>query len=191
MLFRFFLLILPFTFLYSDTNCIDSLVYMTNIKSTLATYGLSVPTDKKIQYESCNLISIGKNLKLDSVAAEAFFNMKKEAKKDLIEFRVASAFRSFEHQSRIINKKLKRGRSIESILKENTLPGYSEHHTGYALDFLSKGAYSLSVDFEKTDTFKWLIKNANQYGFYLSYPKGNHNGIMYEPWHWAFRNNVN
>ena len=160
-------------------------------KSTLATYDLSMPTDKKIQYESCNLISIGKNLKLDSVAAEAFFKMKKEAKKDLIEFRVASAFRSFEHQSRIINKKLKRGRSIESILKENTLPGYSEHHTGYALDFLSKGAYSLSVDFEKTDTFKWLIKNANQYGFYLSYPKGNHNGIMYEPWHWAFRNNVN
>ena len=191
MLFRFFFLILPFTFLYSDTNCIDSLVYMTNIKSTLATYGLSVPTDKKIQYESCNLISIGKNLKLDSVAAEAFFNMKKEAKKDLIEFRVASAFRSFEHQSRIINKKLKRGRSIESILKENTLPGYSEHHTGYALDFLSKGAYSLSVDFEKTDTFKWLIKNANQYGFYLSYPKGNHNGIMYEPWHWMFKNNLN
>ena len=150
-----------------------------------------MPSNKKIQYESCNLITIGKNLKFDSLAAEAFFKMKKDAKKDSIEFRIASAFRSFEHQSRIIDKKIKSGRSISSILEENTLPGYSEHHTGYALDFMSKEAFSLSVDFEKTETFRWLLKNANQYDFYLSYPKGNNNGIMYEPWHWAFRNNLN
>ena len=76
---------------------------------------------------------------------------------------------------------------VESILKENTLPGYSEHHTGCAVDFISKDSYSLSVNFEKTDEFKWLMNNANKYGFYLSYPKSNNNGIMYEPWHWTFK----
>ena len=192
MLIRFILWIISISFLYANSSCcIDSLSYINNIKFTLSSYGLSMPIDKKIQYESCNLISIGENLKLDSLAAEAFIKMKKDAKKDLIEFRVASAFRSFNHQHNIIDRKLKQGRSIESILKENTLPGYSEHHTGCAVDFLSEGAYSLSVDFENTDTFRWLIENANRYGFYLSYPKGNKKGIMYEPWHWTFNNNVN
>tara|TARA_A100001037_G_scaffold97902_1_gene89345 strand:+ start:211 stop:789 length:579 start_codon:yes stop_codon:yes gene_type:complete len=192
MLNRAFLWIVSTSLLYANPSlCIDSLSYIYNIKLTLSNYDLPMPIYKKIQYESCNLVSIGGNLKLDSVAAEAFLKMKKDAKKDLIEFRVVSAFRSFNHQRNIINRKLKKGKSIESILKENTMPGYSEHHTGYAVDFLADGAYSLSVDFENTDTFRWLIKNANRYGFYLSYPKGNKKGIMYEPWHWTFNNNVN
>ena len=40
------------------------------------------------------------------------------------------------------------------------------------------------------NTFKWLSKNANNYGFYMSYSKNNNHGIMYEPWHWMFKNNV-
>ena len=68
------------------------------------------------------------------------------------------------------------------------MPGYSEHHTGRAVDFIAIDQTSLSVNFEKTETFKWLVNNANQYGFYLSYPKDNKEGIMYEPWHWMYRN---
>ena len=192
MLIRFLLWIISTSFLYSNSSyCIDSLSYINNVRSVITAYDLYMPTDKEIQYESCNLIAIGENLKLDSLAAEAFFKMKKDAKKDLIEFRVASAFRSFNYQRNIIDRKLKKGIPMESILKENTLPGYSEHHTGYAIDFLAEGRYSLSVDFENTDTFRWLVENANRYGFYLSYPKGNKKGIMYEPWHWTFRDNVN
>ena len=87
-----------------------------------------------------------------------------------------------------INRKLNKGIPIEIILTENTLPGFSEHHSGNAIDFLSDNSYSLSVEFEKTKTFKWLTENANKYGFYLSYPKNNKDGIMYEPWHWMYKN---
>ncbi|MDB5237668.1 MAG: peptidase and DD-carboxypeptidase VanY/endolysin, partial [Parcubacteria group bacterium] len=39
--------------------------------------------------------------------------------------------------------------------------------------------------FEKTDTYAWLTNNAYQYGFILSYPKGN-TYYEYEPWHWRY-----
>ena len=70
-------------------------------------------------------------------------------------------------------------------------PGYSEHGNPerQAIDFItidgipSDGKPS---GFEKTKEFKWLIKNVNKFGFYLSYPKNNKDGVMYEPWHWHF-----
>tara|TARA_Y100001970_G_C14197089_1_gene838757 strand:+ start:314 stop:817 length:504 start_codon:yes stop_codon:yes gene_type:complete len=166
------------------------------VESILSDLKLSELNHSEIQYESCNLVTIGKNiygngfLKLDSIAAVNFFKMKEKAAADSIEFRILSAYRSFEHQKQIINRKLNSGQSIDNILKENTLPGYSEHHTGYAIDFLEDNKNYLSVNFENTKTFKWLSKNANNYGFYMSYSKNNNHGIMYEPWHWMFKNNV-
>ena len=172
---------------------IDSLDYLGKINKTISDFSIDFPLNDKIYFESCNLVTIGKDihgrdLKLDSIAAVAFLNMKNDAEKDSIRFRIVSAFRTFEYQASIINRKLNKGRSIRSILKENTLPGYSEHHTGRAIDFISEGSSSLSIDFDKTKTFKWLVDNANQYGFYLSYPKDNKSGVMYEPWHWMYRN---
>ena len=175
------------------SNCsIDTIKYLKKIDNILKEFSIDQPLNQKIYFESCNLVTINtlqnSSLKLDSLAAIAFLKMEKHAAKDSIKFRVASAFRTVDRQSKIINRKLKKGISIESILKENTLPGFSEHHSGKAVDFLSDNSYSLSVEFEKTKTFKWLTENANKYGFYLSYPKNNKDGIMYEPWHWMYRN---
>jgi D-alanyl-D-alanine carboxypeptidase len=47
-------------------------------------------------------------------------------------------------------------------------------------------ATNLSPDFEKTAAFKWLEKNAAYYSFEVSFPKGNAQGVSYEPWHWRF-----
>tara|TARA_Y100001970_G_scaffold239596_1_gene301688 strand:+ start:336 stop:914 length:579 start_codon:yes stop_codon:yes gene_type:complete len=191
MLYR--ILSLYFLSLLFPDNCkLDSVSYIDKINKAMLEFSIQDSIKRDIKFESCNLITIGKNIygsyvKLDSIAAEAFFEMKKKARQDSIELRVVSAFRSFEYQKNIIQNKIKRGKSIESILRENTLPGYSEHHTGYALDFTSKGEYSLSVNFEKTEEFNWLMNNANKYGFYLSYPRNNNTGIMYEPWHWTFK----
>ena len=187
------IIILCFISIISSNNCkLDSIAYINKIEKMLTEYEIQDSVMDEIKFESCNLVIIGKNIygysvKLDSTAANAFFKMKDSAKKDSIEFRIVSAFRSFDYQKNIINRKLSKGRSIGSILKENTLPGFSEHHTGYAVDFVSKNSNSLSTNFESTDEFKWLINNANRFGFYLSYPKNNESGIMYEPWHWCFR----
>ena len=182
------------TVLFPDSGCIDSVDYQKKIKETLISFNIKDSIADNIFYESCNLVSIGKDIYgreqfLDSQAAKSFFEMKKAAKKDSIDLQFVSAFRSFDSQKKIIERKLNRGSLINKILEENKLPGYSEHHTGKAIDFTSKKLNTLSTQFENSKEFKWIAENASTYNFYLSYPKDNEEGIMYEPWHWMFKNN--
>ena len=105
---RLFLFYLISAFLFpKDVACQDSSEYINQIKQTLVHFGVSDSVLGNIHYESCNLIIISKDiygnrdLKLDSLAAEAFFRMKEDAKKDSINLRVTSAFRSFDYQKGI------------------------------------------------------------------------------------------
>lgn len=102
-----------------------------------------------------------------------------------ITLQVISGYRSIDYQCNLIQRKLANGRSIDDVLKVNAIPGYSEHHTGTALDLTTPGAETLEATFERTDAFAWLVHHAAQFGFYMSYPKDNATGIAYEPWHWA------
>ncbi len=182
------------TILFPNPACIDSVDYQKKIKETLISFNIKDSITDNIFYESCSLVSIGKDIYgreqfLDSQAAKYFFEMKKAAKNDSIDLQFISAFRSFDSQKKIIERKLNRGSLINKILEENKLPGYSEHHTGKAIDFTSKKLNTLSTQFENSKEFKWITENAPTYNFYLSYPKDNEEGIMYEPWHWMFKNN--
>ena len=182
------------TVLFPNSTCVDSADYQRKIQEALISFNIQDPVKEEVFYESCDLVSIGKDIYgreqfLDSKAAESFFEMKKAAEKDSIDLQFVSAFRSFNSQKKIIEKKLSKGYLIEKILKENKLPGYSEHHTGKAIDFTSRKLNTLSTQFENSKEFKWIVKNASIYNFYLSYPKDNKEGIMYEPWHWMFKNN--
>jgi len=51
------------------------------------------------------------------------------------------------------------------------------------------GDHRLEEDFENTDVFSWLKKNAQKFDFSLSYPRDNANNIIYEPWHWLYAPN--
>tara|TARA_Y100001980_G_C14553812_1_gene339568 strand:- start:3809 stop:4411 length:603 start_codon:yes stop_codon:yes gene_type:complete len=192
----FFIFFLEIADCHSTICSIDTSIYKNNIKKFLSKHSIDEPYDRMIQFESCNLEivyinqSTGRVFKLDSLASNAFFKMKEAAMLDSVEFNIISAYRSFNHQVKIIERKLKSGKSMESILKENTLPGYSQHHTGNAIDLSQKSVNYLSQSFDKTNEFKWLVNNADKYGFYLTYPKNNQKGIMYEPWHWVYIHNV-
>jgi D-alanyl-D-alanine carboxypeptidase len=98
-----------------------------------------------------------------------------------------SGFRSIARQAEIIRAKFAAGRSIETILGVNAPPGYSEHHTGRALDIGTPHSLPFEEGFAETDAFIWLTANASHYGFVLSYPRDNPYGIAYEPWHWCWR----
>jgi len=63
--------------------------------------------------------------------------------------------------------------------------GYSEHQLGTTVDLTTKKMRDLGATFDKTPEFKWLTEHAHEYGFVLSYPKGN-KYYIYEPWHWRF-----
>jgi len=117
-------------------------------------------------------------------------SMRNAAKESGIELLIVSAFRSIEYQYELIKSKLEKGLTIEEILKVNAAPGFSEHHTGCALDLTTDNCEPLSEDFDRTAAFDWLTRNAADHSFNLSFPRNNPFGIIYEPWHWACRNQV-
>lgn len=129
---------------------------------------------------------LGRRQRLAPGAARAWRRMRRAAREQGIELQVVSAFRSVEYQGEVIRRKLLAGRSIEEILCANAAPGYSEHHSGRALDLCTLGSPPLDEQFETTPAFGWLLENAGRFGFRLSYPRGNPWGLVYEPWHWAW-----
>ena len=108
------------------------------------------------------------------------------AAQDSVELQIVSAFRSVEYQLGILQRKLDRGQPIAEILRVSAAPGYSEHHSGRALDITTPGFAALEEEFENSPAFAWLKKNARRFGFRMSYPRRNPHGIAYEPWHWSW-----
>ncbi|MGH7489266.1 MAG: M15 family metallopeptidase [bacterium] len=123
---------------------------------------------------------------LTPTAAQAWQAMQQRAERDGATLLIVSAFRSVDYQRELIARKLAKGESIDSILRVMAAPGYSEHHTGRALDLTAPGLPPLEEAFEATDSFAWLNQHAADFDFHLSYPRDNPHGIVYEPWHWAF-----
>ena len=129
----------------------------------------------------------GREYLLIPAAVSAWKNMKAAALADGIELNVVSAFRSVERQAEIVRRKLAAGVSVEDVLCVNAPPGFSEHHTGRALDLTTPRSPVLETGFEQTAAFAWLLSRAGEFGFVLSYPRGNPCGFQYEPWHWCYR----
>ncbi len=105
---------------------------------------------------------------------------------------VISGFRSLEDQRYLFfDLKAERGQTPQTRAEVSAPPGYSEHHTGYAVDFIdpSQPATDLNASFEQTQAFRWLDENAAYYGFEMSFTKDNQQNVAYEPWHWRYVGN--
>ena len=127
-----------------------------------------------------------REIRLIDPAATAWRSMHAAALAANIALLPLSGFRSIARQAEIIRAKLAAGRSIESILGVIAAPGYSEHHTGCALDIGTPDSKPLEECFGETEAFTWLTAHAAAFQFTLSYPRNNHHGISYEPWHWCW-----
>jgi len=129
----------------------------------------------------------GRMVKLSPPAASAWGRMRLAAADDGIVLLPLSGFRSVARQTRIIREKLASGQKLPAILRLVAAPGYSEHHTGRALDIGSPDDTELDEHFAKTSAFRWLVRHAGKFGYHLSFPRKNPHGIAYEPWHWCWR----
>lgn len=127
----------------------------------------------------------GREHRLVPQAAKAWREMQAAAASQGAAMDLVSAFRSVARQAEIVRAKLARGQAIDEILKVSAPPGYSEHHTGLAMDIGTPGVPALDAAFEHSPAFAWLSANAGSFGFRLSYPRGNAYGFDYEPWHWC------
>jgi D-alanyl-D-alanine carboxypeptidase len=128
---------------------------------------------------------VGTMQRLVPDTAAAWRNMKRGAAGDGIQLLLVSGFRSIRHQAEIIRRKLAAGQSIDAILAVNAAPGFSEHHTGRAVDVATPGTRPLTEEFEGSPAFQWLQANAASFGFRMPYGRGNRFGFIYEPWHWS------
>lgn len=128
----------------------------------------------------------GKEYRLIRAATEAWHALSAAARNDGIGMHIVSAFRDLQQQADIIRRKQRLGIPLERILVASAPPGYSEHHTGRAVDVNTPGCRPLEEDFENTEAFRWLTRHAESFGFALSFPRGNRYGYIFEPWHWCF-----
>lgn len=129
----------------------------------------------------------GKDVQLTAEAANAWNAMSAAAAKDGLTLWPLSGFRSVDRQAALIRRRLAEGQAISEVLKLIAAPGYSEHHTGRALDIGSTEEHDLQEDFARTPAFAWLERRAGEFGWVMSFPRGNRHGIAYEPWHWFWR----
>ncbi len=138
--------------------------------------------------ELASIVSDG-SIKLRKPAAQAYREMEAAAQRDGVTLVPISGFRSLTDQDYLFfGKKAERGQVATERAKVSAPPGYSEHHTGYAMD-LGDGAApatNLSLTFENTRAYQWLQANAAFYSFEISFPKNNKQGVSYEPWHWRY-----
>ena len=136
-----------------------------------------------------DLVEVGPGRRLHGDAAAAFLAMQRDAAEDGVELRLLSAFRDRETQHNLFFPVMvERGQRPEERAKVSAPPGYSEHHTGYALDLgdARRPELDLEAAFDQSAAFNWLQQHAARYHFRLSFPADNHQGVAYEPWHWRW-----
>ncbi len=123
-----------------------------------------------------------KSVKLVKEAADAFASLSADAAK--LEYCILgmSGYRSFSYQQNLYNNYLKKD-SKEVVDTYSARPGYSEHHTGFALD-VQTDTVSYQ-NFGQTKEYEWLLDNAHKYGFVIHYTEANKwiTGYMAEEWH--------
>lgn len=86
---------------------------------------------------------------------------------------VSSVYRSLEEQALL----------FEEMPDYALAPGYSEHHTGLALDVYV--AQYAGLAFLESQAGQFVNHNCSEFGFIIRYPEGKEDitGIPFEPWH--------
>ena len=155
------------------------------------------PLKKEIDTSLLSEVAPGE--KLDNRIVPEYQQMKEAAAKEGITLSEVSGYRSVTDQTAVFNEKFQRmkaqGMTDEeakaATMTDMTEPGYSEHHTGLAMDVVDKDwlatnpAWILDESYIKTKGGQWLDRHAREYGFIIRYPanKINVTKITYEPWH--------
>ena len=95
--------------------------------------------------EAAELVEVGPNIvgrmqRLAPEAAASWAAMQAEAAAAGVTLLLVSGYRSIDYQARLFRKKINAGQCVSEILTVNAAPGFSEHHTGRAVDIATPGS---------------------------------------------------
>lgn len=185
--------VLDFELVDKDNNKVSHDFYTQHMKAVvdgtfkgdkIVAYGIT-----HYKYNDCAsaaLVDIGNGIKVHHKCNEAFKEMQAAAAKEGLNIYIVSGFRSEKYQITVFKRKFAdknfpTEEEFKSRLAFSAPSGYSEHHTGLAIDI-----NSTSQSFANTREYEWLQEHANEYGFELSFPENGEQGLGYEPWHYRY-----
>ena len=135
--------------------------------------------------------SIGEEFLVEKETLEHFNMLRNSLLEDGIDIELDSTYRSVEEQEELWNKFYSE-RGLEYTKSYIAVPGYSEHHTGLAIDIkLVKDGKIIDDNndmINESDIFDKIHSKLASYGFILRYPCGKENITLYsyEPWHFRY-----
>ena len=161
-------------------------------------YTILVNKDKKIKdnyIEKVNLLTtrneLNEEIRIEENAYNSFIELKNYLKTQNIYIDIDDSYRNIDRQEELYKYYLENN-GQEYCDNYVAVPGFSEHHTGLAIDIMLKVNDEFIREdmdqFEYIKTFEEIHKNLHKYGFILRYPKGKENitKYNYEPWHFRY-----
>lgn len=100
---------------------------------------------------------------------------------------MTSGYRNLADQGEILQEKMN-ALGEKQALEWAMLPGYSEHHSGYAVDmsiYTDEGNY---IKYKGQGEYAWINQNAYKYGFIRRYTEDKREitGVLDEQWHYRY-----
>ena len=143
--------------------------------------------EKQIKTESFTN-TVGQNVEVETKAYQAYLQLKAELEAEGIYIDLDSARRSIEEQQQIMDE-FTEEYGADYAAKVVAKPGYSEHHTGLALDlYLIVDGKDITLNEDLVhypEIWEKIHEKMTKYGFILHYIEGKEHitGYAYEPWH--------
>lgn len=116
----------------------------------------------------------------------ALEKMYRALKKDGLELFVSDGYRSFEDQEIKFQQFVSQFGEAKGM-KLCPAPGHAENQTGLAIEVTDIQNNPYRQNFDETDTGKWLIQHAHEFGFIQRYPRNKSRYTYYEDMPWVFR----
>ena len=135
--------------------------------------------------------SFGREFQIEPETYRHFEQLRTVLKQKGIQIELDSVYRSVARQKEIAAEFTQKY-GADYVKKYVAVPGYSEHHTGLAVDICLVVDGKIIDDNDEMiaqkEIFAQIHPLLTEYGFILRYPQGKDNitGYSYEPWHFRY-----
>ena len=135
------------------------------------------------------------DIKVEKKTYEKYQELKTDLEKEGVFIELDSVYRSVAEQQKLWDDWTKE-KGLEYVQKYVAVPGYSEHHTGLAIDICIKKNGELVYENDdmiaEREIFAKIHQKLADYGFILRYLEGKDaiTGYSYEPWHLRYIDDV-